>query len=139
MTISDDDLFAAAQKARAQAHAPYSGFTVGAAALDDQGRTHIGCNVENASFPEGICAEANAIGSMVTAGGKHLVAIAVVGAPVNPEASQFASSGFCKPCGGCRQRILEFADPETRVLMLNEAGDPYTLTIDELLPESFRG
>lgn len=138
MTVTDDNLLAAATEACGNAHAPYSGYTVGAAVLDEQGRVHVGCNVENASFPEGICAEANAIGTMVAGGGKRIVSIAVIGAATSSENNHFAGSGTCAPCGGCRQRILEFADADTRVIMLNNAGEQHSLSIDALLPESFR-
>ena len=102
--VSADErkLIDTATEVRENAHAPYSGYRVGAALLDEEGRIHTGCNVENAAFPEGTCAEANAIGSMVAAGGKRIVAIAAVGGTDAIEA--------CTPCGGCRQCILEFAD-----------------------------
>ena len=81
MTGDEKRLVEAASDVRANAHAPYSGYRVGAAVLDENGKVHTGCNVENAAYPEGTCAEANAIGSMVAAGGKRIVAIsAVVGA-----------------------------------------------------------
>ena len=79
ITDTEQTLVDAAKVVRANAHAPYSGFHVGAALLDENGMMHIGCNVENAAYPEGICAEANAIGSMVAAGGKRIVAIASIG------------------------------------------------------------
>jgi cytidine deaminase len=129
-TIDDQTLIDAAKKVRRHAYAPYSGYHVGAALLDDTGQVHSGCNVENSAFPEGVCAEANAIGSMVAAGGKTIIAIAAVGGRDAIEA--------CTPCGGCRQKILEFADGETRVLLIGDDGGIESFSIEELLPSSFR-
>ena len=129
-TIDDQVLIGAAKKVRQHAYAPYSGYHVGAALLDDTGQVHSGCNVENSAFPEGVCAEANAIGSMVAAGGKMIVAIAAVGGRDEIEA--------CTPCGGCRQKILEFADGDTRVLLIGDDGRIESYSIEELLPSSFR-
>ena len=128
--IDDQALIDAAKKVRGHAYAPYSGYHVGAALLDDTGQVHSGCNVENSAFPEGVCAEANAIGSMVAAGGKMIVAIAAVGGRDEIEA--------CTPCGGCRQKILEFADGDTRVLLIGDDGRIESYSIEELLPSSFR-
>lgn len=130
VTRTEKMLIYAAKKARANAHAPYSGYRVGAALIDECGNVHIGCNVENAAFPEGTCAEANAIGTMVAAGGKHIVAIAAIGGTTEIEA--------CTPCGGCRQCILEFADEKTRILLLGEGESINSYSIDELLPAAFR-
>lgn len=130
ITAAEHKLIDAATAVRANAHAPHSGYRVGAALLDDTGAIHTGCNVENAAFPEGTCAEANAIGSMVAAGGKRIVAIAAVGGADGIEA--------CTPCGGCRQRIREFADENTRVILLGEGKRIDRYTIDELLPAAFR-
>jgi len=130
--MTDDELIAAAKEVRTQAHAPYSRFFVGAALIDEHGRLHAGCNVENASYPEGICAEANAIGSMVAGGGRRIARIAVVGGPAGEQAQS-----ACTPCGGCRQRILEFADDETRILLPDDRSGLCSYGIDELLPHSF--
>jgi cytidine deaminase len=130
MTGDETRLIEAATDVRQHAHAPYSGYRVGAAVLDETGRIHTGCNVENAAYPEGTCAEENAIGSMVAAGGKRIVAIAAVGGATDIEA--------CTPCGGCRQRILEFADENTRIILIGEDGRTDSYTIDALLPASFR-
>ena len=129
-TVDEQALIDAAVDVRGNAHAPYSNYRVGAAVMDDQGNIHTGCNVENAAYPEGTCAEANAIGSMVSAGGKKIVAIAAVGGTDEIEA--------CTPCGGCRQCILEFADENTRVILIGEGNAIDCYTIDELLPASFR-
>ncbi|MCB1843833.1 MAG: cytidine deaminase [Halioglobus sp.] len=128
--MDDQELIDAASVAREQAYAPYSGYYVGAALVDESGRVHVGCNVENASFPLGACAEAGAISSMVAAGGKKIVAIAAVGGRSILET--------CTPCGGCRQRIAEFADEYTRILLLDGSDDVVSYRIDDLLPNSFR-
>lgn len=130
MTDDAQKLIDAAKAVRPNAHAPYSGYRVGAALLDDTGAIHAGCNVENAAFPEGTCAEANAIGSMVAAGGKRIVAIAAVGGADDVEP--------CTPCGGCRQSILEFADEDTRIILIGDGNKIETYSIDELLPGAFR-
>lgn len=130
MTIDEQQLIDAAKAVRPNAHAPYSGYRVGAALIDNTGALHTGCNVENAAFPEGACAEANAIGAMVAAGGKRIVAIAAVGGTDDIEA--------CTPCGGCRQRILEFADENTRIFLIGEGNRIDSYSMDELLPAAFR-
>ena len=130
MTVDEQQLIDAAKEVRPNAHAPYSGYRVGAALIDETGALHTGCNVENAAFPEGTCAEANAIGSMVAAGGKHIVAIAAVGGADEIEA--------CTPCGGCRQSILEFADENTRVILIGEGMQIDSYSIEELLPAAFK-
>ena len=126
----EERLVEAAKAVREHAYAPYSGYRVGSALLDDQGRVHLGCNVENSAFPLGACAEANAIGAMVAAGGKRIVAIAAVGGPDDLEA--------CTPCGGCRQNIAEFADANTRVIFLDADGRQESYPVADLLPSSFR-
>ena len=130
MTVHDKTLINAAKEVRLHAHAPYSSYQVGAALLDDTGQVHSGCNVENAAFPEGVCAEANAIGAMISSGGKKIVAIAAVGGK-----DQIVA---CTPCGGCRQKIVEFADENTRVLLIGDDGGIESYSMDELLPASFR-
>lgn len=130
MKADDEGLIETAKAVRQNAYAPYSQYLVGAALLDEVGRVHTGCNVENAAFPQGSCAEANAIGAMVAAGGRRIVAIAVVG---GREALQ-----PCTPCGGCRQRILEFADADTRIILVGEEARIGSRSIEELLPASFR-
>ena len=122
-----DDLFDAARAVRDHAHAPYSRFKVGAAIRGRSGRIYAGCNVENAAYPNGVCAETSAISAMVLGGGKQIREIAVVaGGPK-----------LVTPCGGCRQRIAEFADPETPVHVCGPDGLKTTFTIAELLPASF--
>lgn len=130
MTVDEQRLIQAAKNVRQNAHAPYSNYRVGAALQDEIGRIHSGCNVENAAYPEGCCAEANAIGAMIAAGGRTIVAIAAVGGKDAIEA--------CTPCGGCRQKIAEFADGNTRVILIDENEAIKIYGIDDLLPESFR-
>ncbi len=129
MTIADDDLINAAKEAREHAYCPYSGFKVGAAIIDDQGRIHVGCNVENAAYPLGNCAEASAIAAMVQEGGKHIARIAVAGGR--------ADLAPCTPCGGCRQRIREFANPDTTIIVIDDSEEWCEYTIEQLLPASF--
>lgn len=120
-------LFAAARAAQRQAYAPYSQFKVGAAALAPSGAIYGGCNVENAAYPEGGCAETAAIAALVLAGERRIVDILVVG----------DGAALCTPCGGCRQRIREFADARTRVHVAGPEGLRATFTVEELLPHSF--
>ena len=120
-------LAAAARKARARAYAPYSKFKVGAAILADDGEIYAGCNVENAAYPNGVCAETSAISAMIAAGARRIREIAVIG----------SGPKLVTPCGGCRQRIAEFAAPEVPVHICGDQGVRKTFTIAELLPESF--
>jgi cytidine deaminase len=120
-------LFDAAHAAQKHAHAPYSRFPVGAALRDETGRIHAGCNVENAAYPVGSCAEAGAISAMVLAGGRHIREILVIGE--GPE--------LTTPCGACRQRIREFAAPDAAILIAGPEGIRARFTLDELLPASF--
>ena len=129
METSRSDLISAAVEAREHAYARYSGFSVGAAIIDEHGRMHVGCNVENAAYPLGSCAEAGAIAAMVQEGGKRIVTIAVAGGK--------GALGSCTPCGGCRQRISEFADESTVILAIDDSGEWREFTMAELLPASF--
>ena len=129
MTISDNDLINAATEARQNAYCHYSGYSVGAAIIDDQGHLHVGCNIENAAYPLGNCAEAAAIAAMVLEGGKLIVRIAVAGGP--------GEVAPCTPCGGCRQRIQEFADESTVIITMDDSKDWQRYSIAELLPAGF--
>ena len=120
-------LLDAARAAQAHAYAPYSHFAVGAAVLDDQGRIHAGCNVENAAYPQGVCAEAGAFSAMVLAGSTRVRALAVVG----------DGAGLVTPCGGCRQKLREFAVPDTPVLVGDRERLRAQFTLAQLLPDSF--
>lgn len=119
-------LLQAAKAARRRAHAPYSKFKVGAAILADDGKVYAGCNVENAAYPEGVCAETSAISAMVLAGGRRIKEILVIG-----------SAAEVTPCGGCRQRIREFSDPDTRIHLCAGGKRVASLGLEELLPRSF--
>ena len=122
------DLIEAAKAARNKAHAPYSKFYVGAAMRDERGRIHGGANIENAAYPQGWCAECSAISHLIMAGGKQIIEVAVLG---NGDA-------LCTPCGGCRQKIREFAKGDVKIHCCSEQGALIrTFTLDELLPASF--
>ena len=121
------DLFDAAKAAQSSAYAPYSHFNVGAALRTPSGAVFSGCNVENAAYPQGACAETGAISMMALAGERRIVEILVIG----------DGEGLCTPCGGCRQRIREFASSETPVHIAGPGGLRLTLSLAELLPYSF--
>ena len=112
----------------ANAHAPYSGVHVAAAVESPDGTVHYGVNVENAAYPQGVCAEASAISAAVTSGTKSLKRVYV------------ASSlpGLVWPCGGCRQKIFEFASPGCEVVTVGRDGETASATVEELLPYGFR-
>lgn len=116
-----------ARAAMQRSYSPYSKFKVGAVVVTPNGDTFSACNVENASYPEGTCAEAGAIAAMVMAGAQHIRAIYVMG----------EGDALVSPCGGCRQRIREFADPQTLVHICNPQGIRKSIRLDELLPFSF--
>jgi len=120
-------LLQAADTAMRNAHAPYSRFKVGAALRAGSGAVYTGANVENAAYPQGQCAEASAIGALVAAGESEIAAVAVVAEQME----------ICPPCGGCRQRLSEFARPDTPVHLGRPGGEHRTFTVAELLPLSF--
>jgi len=120
-------LLDAAVAVQANAHAPYSHYKVGSALLADDGHTYCGCNVENVASPLGQCAEGNAIAAMVAAGASKVREI-LIASP---------NSHFCSPCGGCRQRIFEFADQQTLIHMATSDGKINTVTMEEILPLAF--
>lgn len=122
MSLVDD-----AARVRENAYVPYSRFKVGAAIRSTDGNLHLGCNVENAAYPEGTCAEAGAIAAMIAAGDARIAEIAVIAecpAPV-------------PPCGGCRQKLAEFADPDTPVTLATTDGQRMQTTVGALLPGAF--
>lgn len=121
------DLLEAARAVRENAHAPYSKFQVGAAIRSSSGNIYVGCNVENAAYPEGTCAEAGAISAMVAAGETVISEVLIIADGKTP----------ITPCGGCRQRLAEFARPEVVVTMVTLAGQQFQKTIGELLPGAF--
>jgi cytidine deaminase len=120
-------LFDQARAVQAHAHAPYSRFAVGAALLADDGRVYAGCNVENAAFPQGICAEAAAIAAMVAGGARRIVVLLTVA-----DGDEISTC-----CGGCRQRIREFAARDCPIHAAGPDGVRRTFTLEELLPNSF--
>lgn len=122
-----DAMFNAALDAQRLAYAPYSRFPVGAAVLVPDGRIFAAGNVENAAYPEGTCAETGAIAMMAAAGGREIAAVLTV--------CSGEVLGTC--CGGCRQRIREFAEPDTPIYAADPAGVKATFRLDELLPSSF--
>ena len=121
------ELFAAAKAAQGRAYAPYSRFRVGAALRTPEGAVFVGGNVENASYPEGWCAETSAIAAMVATGARRIAEICVIG----------DGEALCTPCGGCRQRIREFAGDDTIVHVAGPEGVRASFRLAALLPESF--
>jgi cytidine deaminase len=120
-------LLSAATAVRENAYAPYSRFKVGAAIRGASGVIYSGCNVENVAYPEGTCAEAGAIAAMVAAGETVIAEVLVIADSPDP----------VPPCGGCRQKIAEFAGPEVRVTLCTTDGASKVMTVAELLPGSF--
>ena len=127
----DSDIVAAARAAMARAYAPYSRFKVGAAVRGESGRLYAGCNVENAAYPQGWCAEASAIAAMVMAGETRIVEVAVMGGGEAP------GTPLCTPCGGCRQNLYEFAGDDLPIHVCGPEGPRRTVTLGELLPLAF--
>lgn len=117
----------AARVVRERGYAPYSKFLVGAAVLDEHGRVHAGCNVENAAYPQGWCAETSALAHLVAAGGRRVLAVAVVGVADDP----------VTPCGGCRQKLREFAADDCPVWAADLLAVRLRTTLGTLLPHSF--
>lgn len=122
MTLLDQ-----AKAVRENAYAPYSRFKVGAALRSASGAVYVGCNVENVAYPEGTCAEAGAIAAMIAAGETSIAALYVIADSVEP----------VPPCGGCRQKIAEFAGPEVVVTLCTLDGAARRMSLAELLPGSF--
>ena len=121
-----DELLLSAKEAKKRAYSPYSGFSVGAALLSEEGKVYLGCNIENASFTPTCCAERVAFFSAIAEGVKHFTAIAVVG-----------DTAPCMPCGVCRQVMSEFCSEDFEIICEGEMGEAVTLTLGELLPHSF--
>ena len=120
-------LFEAAKKVRGKAHVPYSQFKVGAAFLTEDNTIVVGCNVENAAYPQSQCAEASAIGNLISQGYNKIIEIVVIG----------SGKKLCSPCGGCRQRLREFSALNVPIHMCDSEGHVKTCTLGELLPYSF--
>ena len=123
----DTSLLHLATEVRLRAYAPYSRFLVGAALRTPSGQTFVGCNVENVAYPEGTCAEAGAIAAMVAAGHTKIAEMLVIADSPLP----------VPPCGGCRQKIAEFAAPEVEVTLWTTDGLQMMMTVAELLPGRF--
>jgi cytidine deaminase len=121
-----DRMVSLARTAMDRAYAPYSHFHVGVALRDEAGALHSGANVENGAYPQGACAEASAIGALVTAGGHRIEEVVVM-----------ADTELIVPCGGCRQRLKEFAAPDTPIRLSGPEGVRRTVTLAELLPLAF--
>lgn len=122
-----DDMLAAARHALSRAYAPYSRHRVGAAVRGASGAVYAGCNVENAAYPQGWCAEASAIAAMVGAGRRRIAEVVVIA----------GGEALCTPCGGCRQKLREFAGEALPIHVCGPEGWRRTLTLGELLPLSF--
>jgi cytidine deaminase len=120
-------LLEAATSVRLRAYAPYSRFLVGAALRSVEGRLHVGCNVENVAYPEGTCAEAGAIAAMIASGDSRIAEILVIADSPEPVPC----------CGGCRQKIAEFADQGVKVTLCTTDGKSHSMTVAELLPGVF--
>ena len=125
--MNEESYIATTKEAMSKAYVPYSNYPVGALIVTDNGNTYSGCNVENASYPLGNCAEASAIASMVIAGDKKIKTIYVM--------TKNDEGGI--PCGGCRQRIREFSDTNTQIMMCSPDGVQQRINLSELLPNSF--
>ena len=121
------ELDKAARTARENAYAPYSHFKVGAALRTPSGAVYAGCNVENVSYPEGTCAEAGAIAAMVAAGETEIAEAYVIADSAHP----------VPPCGGCRQKLAEFAKPDVAVTLATTSGQTLVLSVADLLPGAF--
>ena len=125
--MNEENYIAATKEAMSKAYVPYSNYPVGALIVTDNGNTYSGCNVENASYPLGNCAEASAIASMILGGEKKIKTIYVM--------TKNDEGGI--PCGGCRQRIREFSDENTQIIMCSPDGVQQRINLSELLPNSF--
>jgi cytidine deaminase len=127
MTVLDQ-LFDAARTAMAKTHSPYSKFPVGAAILTEEGKIFTGANIEVVSFPEGWCAETTALSHYIMGGGGRITDICVTAEKLDE----------CTPCGGCRQRLAEFAPADARVHLTDQRGITRTISMAELLPLGFK-
>ena len=127
MTDRIKDMVALAQQAMTRSYAPYSKFHVGAVLRGANGKLYVGCNVENAAYPQSQCAEASAIGTMVMDGERQITEVLVMG----------QGDDLISPCGGCRQRLREFAGNDVAVHLCDNTGVKQTTTLGALLPHSF--
>ena len=120
-------LLQAATDVRLRAYAPYSRFKVGAALRTSSGAVYVGCNVENVAYPEGTCAEAGAIAAMIAGGDSQIAELCVIADSPDP----------VPPCGGCRQKIAEFAAQDVKVTLCTTDGKSLQMTVADLLPGVF--
>ena len=125
--MSDSEHIDLLRNAMQNAYAPYSNYKVGALIISENGAKHVGCNVENASYPQGQCAESSAISAMIVSGDKYIKQIYIMS----------EDKAGATPCGGCRQRIREFSDSETLIKLCSSDKTVKTLSISDLLPHSF--
>lgn len=130
----EEKLINSALNVLGNSYAPYSGFNVAAAVLTDSGKIYTGVNVENASYPAGRCAECNAVSCAVSSGERRIKAIAIVS---RDSKDKTRDTGYTSPCGICRQVLREFSDADLKVIMAKSVSDYKTMTLAELLPESF--
>ena len=127
MDSTQEQLFKAAKDVLNNSYSPYSKFKVGAAFITEDNSVIVGCNVENAAYPQSQCAEATAIGNLVASGFTKIKEVVVIG----------SGDLLCSPCGGCRQRLREFSLLDVKIHMCNVNGHIKTSTLEELLPDSF--
>lgn len=120
-------LFEAAKDVQKQSYSPYSNFKVGAAILGDNQQVFTGCNVENASYPLGQCAEGSAVTAMIAQGCRHIEDVLIIS----------PNDELLPPCGGCRQKLKEFSAQDTKVHLATHKGDIKTMLLSELLPMAF--
>ena len=133
-----DEMLARARAMMDHAYVPYSAFHVGACVRGESGALYAGCNVQNAAFPQGWCAETSAIAAMVAAGERRIVEVVVAGARADGHGGYADDPGvLCTPCGGCRQKLREFAGDDLEVHVAGAGGFKRTFTLGELLPASF--
>jgi len=125
--MKPEELYPHAKKAQSQAYAPYSKFPVGAAICDEHGHIHIGCNIENAAYPIGCCAEQAAVAQMIVNGGQLIKQILILG----------QSGVTCPPCGACRQILFEHGDQDTQVYLESGDGEFMVRSVQQLLPDAF--
>lgn len=128
MGASAQEVFKSLKSLLARAHAPYSGFKVAAAAIDEMNTAYFGVNVENQSFPVGTCAEAGAISALRVGGGTQIKQLYLLSEP---------NIGVV-PCGACRQRLAELGSPDTAVITFDEAGNEKIYELQEIFPHGFR-
>lgn len=131
--MNNKELIEKALEARKLSYSPYSGFSVGAALLCDDGSVFTGCNIENSAFSPTVCAERTSFFKAVSEGKKSFVKIAVVGGNSDIETPE----NYCSPCGVCRQVMKEFCSSDFEIIMAKNADDYRIMTLSDLLPASF--